>query len=70
MPFYTFRTSTERKLVQSLRQLVALTGKSESNLHRIFKKSTEFYEKSGKYIIEKWELEQDGRKNNTNPNMN
>jgi uncharacterized protein YeeX (DUF496 family) len=70
MPFYTFKSNNNKKLVQSLRQLINLTGMSERNLHRIFKNTNEYHEKSGTYIIEKWELEKDGRKNNTNPNMN
>jgi hypothetical protein len=68
MPYFTYKGIKGRKLVQSVRQLVELTEMSERNLHNVLV-GGEYHEKSGKYVIEKWELERDGRKNNRNPNI-
>lgn len=69
MPYYTYKGEKGKKLVRSLRQLVELTGMSERNLHRIFGGCDEYHNITGRYVIDKWELEKDGRKNNTNPNI-
>jgi len=68
MKYFTYKGIKGKKLVQSVRQLVELTGMSERNLHNVLRVG-EYHEKSGEYIIEVWELERDGRKNNRNPNI-
>ena len=69
MPYYTYKGNKGKYLLQSLRQLVDLTGKSERTLHRIFNGCDEYHDISGGFVIDKWELEKDGRKNNRNPNI-
>jgi len=68
MKYFSYKGIKGKVLVQSVRQLVELTGMSERNLHNVLKWG-EYHEKSGGYVIEVWELEKDGRKNNRNPNI-
>ena len=66
MPYYTYKGKNGRHLVESIRQLVRYTGKSERQLYRVMNGVSEYFEKNGLFVIEKWELERDGRKNNGN----